>query len=223
MYKILVIEDNLKLCNELCYLLKKYGYEVYRIDDFDYVFEEYKLKRPDIILLDINLPSFDGYHFCRKIREISNVPIIFLTSRNNTADEVMAMTMGGDDYITKPYDNQVLLSRISAVLKRSYGITQMSETISTDGIKLYTASNILEYKDKKVELTKNEQRLLAVLLKSKGSIVSRGRLIETLWDNDDFVDENTLSVNITRLRSKLTDIGLNDIISTIRGQGYIIK
>lgn len=223
MYRILIIEDNTKLSSELCSLLKRYGYDAFEIEDFEYMYEEYKMVHPDLILLDINLPFFDGFHFCNRIRKNSNVPIIFLTSRTNTSDEVRAITMGGDDYVTKPYNNEVLLSRISAVLKRSYGISLGSETIEAGDIILHTTSNILEYKDMRIELTKNEQHLLAILLKSKGNIVSRGKLIEALWDSDDFVDENTLSVNITRIRTKLTNAGLYDMITTIRGHGYIIK
>ena len=223
MQKILIIEDNIKLKSELAYLLKKYGYEAFEIKDFDNIINEFKNIKPNLILLDINLPYFDGYHFCRQIREISDVPIIFITSRNNTSDEILAMTIGGDDFITKPFNNEVLLSRIAAILKRYNGANNVTETITDNNLTLNVVSNEIEYNEVKIELTKNEQKLLALLMRNKGSIVSRVKLIEMLWDSEEYVNENTLSVNINRIRTKLDELGLHEYITTVRGQGYIIK
>ncbi|PWM46838.1 MAG: DNA-binding response regulator [Clostridiales bacterium] len=223
MIKILIIEDNQRLNDELSELLQKYGYYPSGITNFENVVDEYKAVKPDLVLLDINLPYYDGYYFCRQIRGISDVPIIFITSRDNTYDEILAMTIGGDDYITKPFDNQVLLTRIAAVLKRSHKALASYGQLEAGDLILNPSSNTLLYQNKKVELSKNEQHLIFLLIQNRGKVVSRTKLIETLWDNDEFVDENTLSVNINRIRSKLSEVGAIDIIKTIRGQGYMLK
>lgn len=223
MIKILIVEDNKKLGEELSDLLTRYGYETYKIKEFDSVMSECKAINPDLVLLDINLPYFDGFHFCRQIRETSDIPVIFITSRDSTSDEILAMTIGGDDYITKPFDNQVLLTHIIAVLKRYQKGFAMCEIIYCDDLSLNVSSNILQYKDSEIELSKTEQRLLALLMQNKGTVVSRIKLIEMLWNNDEFVDENTLSVNINRVRSKLGELGMENVIKTIHGQGYMIK
>ncbi|QOR36373.1 response regulator transcription factor [Clostridium sp. 'deep sea'] len=221
--KILIIEDNKKLALELAKLLHRYSYKAIVATDYENIIAFVKTEKPHLILLDINLPYFDGFHFCREIRHFSSIPIIFLTSRNSNMDEAMAITIGGDDFITKPYNSEVLLARINAVLKRSYGSNKLQEIVKHHNISLNIAASTLVYKDKKVDLTKNELRILHTLILNAGSIVSRNRIIEKLWDSDLFVDDNTLTVNINRLRKKLTELGLNNCILTKRGLGYYIK
>ena len=220
--KIFIIEDDGKIINELCAFLNKYGYETTYSLDFEHVVDEVLEGKYHLVLLDINLPYFDGYYICREIRKKSSVPIIVVTSRDSEVDELMSMNLGADDFITKPYNTEILLARISSLLRRTYS-NQESEILEYNDLKHNLSTSEVEYKKEKIELSKNESKILYVLMKNKGKIVSRNEIIEALWESDEFVDDNTLTVNINRLRKKLEEIGAVDFLKTKRGQGYIIK
>ena len=222
MITIMIIDDNEQLQNEIGNLLTINGYSVLKPKDFDKIPKMVKDDSPDLVLLDINLPSDDGFKLCTEIRSFSKVPIIFITSRNTNIDELMAITLGGDDYITKPYNTQILLARINALIKRAYPNDSNLDIIEYNGLKLNILSSTIEYKGNSKELTKNEMKILYYLLINKGKIVSRAAIMEYLWDSSMFVNDNTLTVNITRIRNKIEEIGLKDFIKTKRGQGYII-
>lgn len=220
MYKIVIVEDDVNIREELCSFLQKYGYEVVAPTDFQNIINAIQKENANLIILDINLPAFDGYYICRELRKTSEVPIIIVTSRDSELDELMSMNIGADDFITKPYNTQILLARINSILKRSYGNFQ--EVLTHNGISLNLSNASLSFKNSTIELTKNEIKILSFLFKNKGNIVSRDSLMEYLWSSDYFVDDSTLTVNITRLRKKLEDIGINELIQTKRGLGYII-
>lgn len=219
--KIYIVEDEITIRSELAKLLESYGYTCAYSDDFPNIVEQILKEASDLILLDINLPFYDGYHVCREIRKQSNTPIIIVTSRNNDMDELMSMNLGADDFITKPYNTQILLARIAAVLKRIDG-KNTTDTITNNGITLFLNKSIVRFQDMDAELTKNEFRILAHLIQNAGKIVSREDLIEELWQSDEFIDDNTLTVNINRLRHKLEEIGAKHYINTKRGLGYMI-
>ncbi|MGF7059605.1 response regulator transcription factor [Brassicibacter mesophilus] len=221
MQKIIVIEDTETIREELKIFLSKYGYEVDDPDDFKNIVEYIYKSNANLILLDINLPVFDGYHICREVRKNSDVPIIVVTSRDSEIDELMSMNLGADDFITKPYNTQILLARISAVLKRT-SKSSLSDILGYNDIKLNLLNGSIIYKGNTEQLTKNEIKILSYLIKNKGTIVSREALMEHLWNSDVFIDDNTLSVNITRLRKTLEEIGVKDVIETRRGLGYIM-
>ena len=222
MYRIVVVEDDKVIRSELHLILTNNGYEVLDIVDFVNVAEQLKALNPQIILLDINLPNEDGYKICIKVRSFSDTPIIFVTSRDTDMDELQSLMMGGDDFITKPYNISILLTRIAILLKRTYKDLKQF-ILNYKGITLHIDSGKIEKDKKTAELTKSELKILAYLLKHTGKIVSRSDLVDHLWDNDLFVDDNTLSVNITRLRGKLEDIGVSNLIETKHRQGYIIN
>lgn len=219
--KIIIVEDHEPIRNELSILLEKYGYEVVAIDNFETVVEKCIEENPDLILLDINLPFYDGYYICREIRTKSEVPIIVVTSRDSEMDELMSMNLGADDFITKPYNTQILLARISAMLKRTHKET-VDDSVQYQGLKLQLNNSTVIYEDQLIELSKNEMRILYILLQNKGKIVSRDQLMETLWQSNEFIDDNTLTVNVNRVRKKLETVGLKDFIITKRGQGYMV-
>ena len=222
MITIMIIDDNEQLQNEIGNLLTINGYSVLKPKDFDKIPKMVKDDSPDLVLLDINLPSDDGFKLCTEIRSFSKVPIIFITSRNTNIDELMAITLGGDDYITKPYNTQILLARINALIKRAYPNDSNLDIIEYNGLKLNILSSTIEYKGNSKELTKNEMKILYYLLINKEKIVSRVEIMEYLWDSSMFVNDNTLTVNITRIRNKIEEIGLKDFIKTKIVQGYII-
>lgn len=225
MYKIMVIEDDKKLQELIKSHLEKYGYETCVVEDFSQIKKEFVYHNPHLVLMDINLPYYDGFYWCRDIRTVSKVPIIFISARNSDMDQVMAIENGGDDYITKPFSYDLLIVKIKGVIRRVYGEyseNSHSEVYEVDGLYLHIHQNIIEYNDKKTELSTKEFLLLYSLLKNVNQIVSREELLEILWNDIDFVDDNTLSVNITRLRKRLEDIGIEDAIETKRGQGYKI-
>ena len=221
MKKILIIEDDEAIRNELKTFLCRYNYDALVIEKFENVIEEIEKENADLILLDINLPIFDGFYICREIRKNSNVPIIIVTSRDSDIDELMSMNLGADDFITKPYNTQILLARINSVLKRVYS-KEVQESMVYKDLVLNLSNGTISYKDNTLNLTKNEIKILSYLIKNKGKIISRENLMEYLWNNDFFVDDNTLSVNITRLRKKIESIGLKNPIETRRGLGYIM-
>ena len=222
MLKIMIIDDNEQLQNEIGNLLTINGYEVLKPKDFDKIPQIVKENNPELILLDINLPNNDGFKICTEIRSFSKVPIIFITSRNTNIDELMAITLGGDDFITKPYNTQILLARINSLIKRAYPNNTSLDVIEYNGLKLNVLSGTIDHGGNIEELTKNELKILYYLLINKGKIVSRAEIMEYLWDSAMFVNDNTLTVNITRIRNKVEEIGLKDFIKTKRGQGYIV-
>ena len=222
MKEILLVEDDLDLARELSLALNKWGFTVYRIERFDNILKEFLEKKPMLVIMDVNLPYFDGFYWCEKIRDGSKVPIIFLSSRDSNMDVIMGMNNGGDDYITKPFSVEVLISKINALLRRSYDYVSSDSLLYYDDIILDTEKCILKRGDKSLELTKNELKILSLLIKNKDKVVSRDKIMMSLWDDDEFVNDNTLTVNITRLRNKLKYIGIEDFIKTKKGLGYMV-
>ena len=222
MKKIVIVEDDEIIRDELNSFLSKYNYEVVAPIDFENIVEDILKEKADLILLDINLPFYDGYYICREIRKESEIPIIIVTSRDSEMDELMSMNLGADDFVTKPYNTAILLARIAALLKRASGSTASSTILKYKDFELNLSNASITYKDKELELTKNEVKILSCLIESKGAIVSRDSLIEYLWKSDYFVDDSTLTVNITRLRRNLEGIGIENAIETRRGLGYIM-
>lgn len=220
MNKILIIEDELVIREELTILLKNAGYLVESILNFGDCINEIKAYKPDLILLDINLPGQDGFRLCSSIRSFFSVPIIFITGRDTPFDELQALTLGGDDYITKPYNIPILLARIQLLLRRTGGTSGPMEYMVYKEVKLYPVSAVIQYRDLKAELSKTELKILYYLFTNTQKVVSRVELIEYLWDNEIHIDDNTLSVNMTRIRDKLTQINVTDLIQTKRGMGY---
>ncbi|MEY8233550.1 response regulator transcription factor [Oscillospiraceae bacterium 50-16] len=220
MQKIMVIEDDTAIQEELALLLENEGYTPLVVTNFTDILGQAVLERPDLILLDIGLPRRDGFSLCAALRKAVSAPIIFVTSRDAGVDEVRALSLGGDDYITKPYSVPVLLARIKAVLRRSSGEPEPADTLEAGGLRLSLTKGVVSANGKTAELTRNELQILACLMAHTGQIVSRADLIDALWDNQIYIDDNTLSVNMTRLRGKLTEIGLPDAIKTRRGMGY---
>ncbi|MBP1865818.1 DNA-binding response OmpR family regulator [Clostridium tetanomorphum] len=220
----MIIEDDKKMAKLIKNHLERYGYKAYLIKDFSNIKDEFLEYKPDLVLMDINLPFFDGFYWCSDIRSHSKVPIIFISARDSDMDQVMAIDNGGDDFITKPFSYDVLLAKIKGVLRRAYGSYAKGDTdfLKIDNLILYINNNVLEFKSKKTELSKNEFSLLLYLLKNINKIVSRDTLLEILWSDTDFIDDNTLSVNVTRLRKKLEEVGITNAIETKRGQGYIL-
>jgi DNA-binding response OmpR family regulator len=221
MSKILIIEDTETIREELKIFLTKYGYDVLAPTDFHNIIDYTLAEEADLILLDINLPVFDGYYICREIRKSSDVPIIVVTSRDNEVDELMSMNLGADDFITKPYNTQVLLARITAILRR-VEVVNIQDIVTYRDLKLNLSNGTIVYNGVSAELTKNEIKILSCLIKSKGKIVSRDDLMDFMWNSDVFVDDNNLSVNVTRLRKKLEEVGMKENIETRRGLGYIL-
>lgn len=222
MYRIFLVEDNPSVRRAVAALLTRYGYEVVAPTEFDNLVAAFEQAHAHLVLLDINLPFFDGFYLCRELRRRSEVPIVFLTSRDSDMDQVMGMTLGGDDYITKPYSSEVLLARVSAVLRRVYGRAPMTDTLEYGGLRLDLSNGSASHGEQQAELTRNELKLLHALMEKRGTVVSREQLMERLWSSDLFVDENTLTVNIARLRAKLAEMGLDGYIETRRGLGYIV-
>src|SRR5690606_17864217 len=222
--KVMIVEDDHGIRELLTESLNKWNFEVVAIDTFENVLEDFLHEKPAIILLDINLPFFDGFYWCNKIREVSQVPIIFISSRESHMDMIMAMNMGGDDFIQKPFDTEVLIAKIRALLRRSYSYTEtQANVLEHHGVILNLNDLNLFYGDKKAELTKTEFVILHLLMKNAGKIVSRNKIMRTLWKHEQFIDNNTLSVNITRLRKKLTHLRIENFITTKKGEGYLIK
>ena len=220
MFTIMIVDDNEQLQNEIGNLLLINGYSILKPKNFKDIAQIVKDDKPSS--LDINLPNDDGFKICTEICIFSKVPIIFITSRNTNIDELMAITLGGDDFITKPYNTQILLARINALIKRAYPNDNNMDIIEHNGLTLNILSSTIEHNEKSIELTKNELKILYYLLLNKGKIVSRVDIMEYLWDSAMFINDNTLTVNITRIRNKIDEIGLKDYIKTKRGQGYIV-
>ncbi|MDF2543719.1 MAG: two component transcriptional regulator, winged helix family [Herbinix sp.] len=222
MYKILIVEDDSVIATLLEDGLRKWGFESDHVTDFVHVIDQFQSYQPHLVLLDISLPFFNGYYWCNEIRKQSKVPIVFLSSRTENMDIIMAMNMGGDDFVTKPFSLDIVIAKLQAVLRRAYSYYSEITTLEVNGVILNLNDTSVTYQDKKLELTKNEYKIMQVLMEQKNQVVTRDQLMKKLWDNDTFIDDNTLTVNVNRLRKKLEDCGLSDFINTKKGLGYMI-
>ena len=222
MYRILLVEDDAALADAITQVLTAWGHEVQKVRDFRHVTEEFAEWKPQIVLMDLMLPFFNGHHWTQELRRITSVPIVYLSSASDNLNIVMAMNMGADDFIAKPFDLDVLTAKVQALLRRTYDFAAASPVLSHRGAVLQTGDQSLLVDGEKLPLSKNEYRILWTLLQDKGAIVSREKLMEALWQTDSFVDENTLTVNVGRLRKKLENAGLHDFITTKFGVGYAV-
>lgn len=223
MSKILIVEDDEKLRKELKIFLEKNGYEVKILEKFENAIQDILKENADLILLDINLPYTDGEYICKEIRKVSDLPIIMVTSRNSEIDELISLNNGADQYVVKPYNVQILLAKIAGLLKRTQNVESNQNKINCNDFILNISKSCIERGEEQKELTKNELKILHYLALKMGQIVSRDEIINYLWDSESFIDDNTLTVNMTRLRTKLDEIGLQNRIETKRGQGYMLK
>lgn len=222
-YKILIVEDDPAIAEAVCDHVASWGYVGEAVEDLQNVMGRFLEWKPQLVLLDISLPFYDGFYWCRKIREVSKVPVIFLSSAADNMNVVMAVNMGADDFISKPFDLQVLMAKIRAVVRRAYDFGDQLHWLEHKGAVLNTEDMSLSYQGEKIDLTKNDHRILQTLMENKGRVVSRDVLMTRLWETDSFIDENTLTVNVARLRRKLSSLGLSDLIRTKKGMGYIIE
>lgn len=223
MQKVFIVEDDPQLATHLAKDVEKYGYSTRIVKDFDRVIEEFEEFSPELVLLDINLPSFDGFYWCRQIRLTSTCPIIFISARVGEMDQVMAIENGGDDFITKPFHPEVVLAKIRSQIRRAYGeyaAKQQERIIELDGVKLYKERLELTYGEEVITVSKNEAEIISMLLERHPRVAGREALLEEIWDDQTFVDENTLNVNVTRVRKKFQEVGIHDAIETVRGVGY---
>ena len=223
MYRILIVEDDRGIGEAIVRQASVWGLEAKCVTDFQNVMSQFGAFDPQLVLMDITLPFFNGYHWCSRIRQVSKVPIIFISSAADNMNIIMAVNMGADDFIAKPFDMSVLMAKINAMLRRTYDFTGISPVLEHRGAVLNTGDNTLTFEGKPIPLSKNEYRILLTLLENKGNVVSRERLMEKLWQTDSFVDENTLTVNVGRLRKKLDGAGLIGFIETRFGVGYLVK
>lgn len=223
MFRILIVEDDEVITKTLCKQIGTWGYDVTSIQDFNNVLTEFSAFNPHLVLMDITLPFFNGYHWCNEIRKTSKVPIIFISSASDNMNIIMAMNMGGDDFIAKPFDLNVLTAKIQAMLRRTYDFSTNTSIVEVHGVTLNLNDTTLMYKEQKIDLTKNEFRIMSTLMENKEKYVSRDEMMQALWDTDEFIDDNTLTVNVARLRKKLEEAGLEEFILTKKGIGYRIK
>lgn len=223
MYKLLLVEDDPGIAEAIREHAAQWEMEVCLTEDFRHVMEQFAQVQPHLVLLDIALPFYSGYYWCQEIRKVSTAPVIFISSAADNMNIVLAMNLGADDFIAKPFDMSVLMAKVQALLRRAYDFSQAAPTLSHRGAALNTADQTLRYNGQKIALTKNEYRILLTLLEGRGRVVSRERLMERLWETDSFVDENTLTVNVNRLRKKLDAAGLNGFITTRVGAGYLVE
>ncbi|HBB9210805.1 TPA: response regulator transcription factor [Escherichia coli] len=223
MYKILIVEDDLIIAKTVKNHIRSWGFEAECVTDFKDVLAAFVSYSPQLVLLDITLPFFNGYHWCSEIRKVSKVPIIFISSASDSMNIVMAMNMGGDDFIAKPFDLNVLTAKVQALLRRTYDFTGQTNLLEHKSSILNISDATLNYHDRKIELSKNENKILQILFENKGKAVSRDTIMTKLWETDSYIDDNTLTVNITRLRKKLQEAGLSDFITTKKGIGYMVE
>lgn len=223
MYRLMLVEDDSGIAQGIKDMAETWDFDVFVVENFRNILKDYTEYQPHIILLDIILPFFDGYHWCNEIRKVSKVPIIFISSASDNMNIVMAMNMGADDFIAKPFDKDVLMAKIQALLRRTYDFSSDALILEHRGAFLNTGDNTLIYNDEQIPLTRNEYRIILCLMENKGKVVSREKLMERLWKTESFIDENTLTVNVNRLRKKLDTAGLNNFIVTRFGVGYIIQ
>ena len=222
-YRILVVEDDMIIANAIKKTITKWGYQVECVTDFQDVLGQFVAFDPQLVLLDISLPYYDGFHWCTEIRKVSKVPIIFISSASDNLNIVMAMNMGGDDYITKPFDLTVLAAKIRALIRRTYDFAGQTNLVEHRGAILNIGDGTLTYRGQEVELTRNEHRILQLLMENKGQVVTRETIMTHLWETDSYVDDNTLTVNVARLRRKLESLGLDDFIVTKKSVGYMVE
>lgn len=224
MYRILIVEDDQVITRALCIHMTKWGFQARGVEDFRHVSAEFAAYDPQLVLMDITLPFYDGYHWCSEIRKVSKLPIIFISSAQDNMNILMALNAGADDFIPKPFDMDVLMAKVQALMRRAYDFAQTAAPLMSHGELVFNpADGSVTVRGEKTELSKNETRILGVLLRHKGEIVSRELLMNKLWETDAFVDENTLTVNVTRLRKRLEAAGVADVIKTKKGMGYIIE
>lgn len=223
MHRLFIVEDDTGISSAIARQAGLWDLDTFCVQNFKNIMEDFLRFQPHIVLLDISLPFFDGYHWCNEIRKISQVPIIFISSAADNMNIIMAINMGADDFISKPFDQSVLMAKIQALLRRSYDFARNTPVIEHRGAVLNIGEGTLLYKDEKIALTKNEYKILSCLMKNKGKVVSREKLMEELWQTDSFIDENTLTVNVNRLRRKLESAGLDGFIKTKFGVGYIVE
>lgn len=223
MYKIMIVEDDITIAKTIKEHLITWGYNAIYITDFKNVIEQFSEFNPQIVLLDIKLPFFNGFYWCSEIRKISNVPVIFISSSDDNMNIVMAMNMGGDDFISKPFDLNVLTAKLGAIIRRTYSLNGQINIMEHKGVVLNLGDTTITYDNKKLELTKNDYKILQILMENACKIVSRDDIMQRLWESDEFIDDNTLTVNITRLRKKLLQIGLESFIKTKKGIGYMVE
>lgn len=223
MYRVLIVEDDKGIAQAIKTQAEMWQMNVHIVENFGNVMAEFAEFEPHIILMDISLPFYNGYYWCTEIRKVSKVPIIFISSASDNMNMIMAMNMGADDFIAKPFDQSLLMAKLQAMLRRTYDFGQSIPVLEHRGALLNTGDGSLTYSDSKIALSKNEYRILLVLMKNKGRVVSREKLMQALWETDSFVDENTLSVNVNRLRKRLEEAGLKDFITTKFGMGYLIE
>ncbi|MCM2982364.1 response regulator transcription factor [Niallia circulans] len=226
MQKIMIIEDDVKIAEHLSAYIKKYQYEVITAIDFETIMETFRREKPDLVLLDINLPSFDGYYWCRQIRKESLCPVIFISARTGEMDQVMAIENGGDDFITKPFHPDIVMAKIRSQLRRAYGeysLKQEERVLREGDLSLYPERFELRFKDKVTQLTKKETDIIESLLDRYPRVAGRQDLLAKLWDDEAYVDENTLNVNITRVRKKFQELGIEEAVETVRGAGYRLR
>lgn len=219
----MLVEDDSKIADIVLENIHRWGFQGFAVHNFTDVLSEFVASNPHLVLMDVNLPAYDGYYWCNKIRAISRVPIIFISARNTNMDIIMAVNMGGDDFVTKPFSLEVLMAKITALLRRTYSyIGTETSVIEHNNVILNLNDRTLTYHDTRMELTKNEFKILQVLMKSHGRVISREEMMKELWEDESFVDDNTLTVNVNRLRKKLKEIGLDDWIKTRKDQGYVV-
>ncbi|HAV21395.1 MAG TPA: DNA-binding response regulator [Firmicutes bacterium] len=223
MYKIMIIEDDITIAKTIKEHLSKWDYDAIYVTDFRDIIRQFIQFQPHLVLIDVILPFFDGFHWCNEIRKISKVPVVFISSAGDNMNIVMAMNMGGDDFIAKPFDLHVLAAKVKALLRRTYSFLGQVNIIERNGAILNISDATQTYQDRKIDLTKNDFRILQLLMENAGNVVSREEIMQRLWESDDFVDDNTLTVNITRLRRKLAEVGLKDFIKTKKGIGYLVE
>jgi len=223
MYRIMIVEDDLTIANAIKEHLGKWDYEVMLVTDFKNITEQFIRFEPQLVLLDVMLPFFNGFYWCNEIRKISKVPIMFISSASDNMNIVMAMNMGGDDFIAKPFDLDVLTAKVEALLRRTYSFQGQVSVIEHKGVVLNLRDAALTYNNQKIELTKNDYKILQLLMENTGRVVTREEIMQRLWESDSFIDDNTLTVNMARLRKKLAESGLEDFITTKKGLGYMVE
>lgn len=223
MFRIMIVEDDEKIRAIVTDALRKWQFEVVETNSFHNILNEYQTNQPHLILLDVNLPVFDGFYWCQQIRMVSKVPIIFLSSRSQNMDVIMAINMGGDDYIQKPFDLGILVAKVNALLRRNYTYQDDNLQLTRHQLVLHLSNSTVQYQDQTAELSRNESLILQTMMRNAGRIVTRDELMQVLWNDDQFVDDNTLTVNVNRLRRKIAALGMEEFISTRKGLGYIIE
>lgn len=222
MYRLLIVEDDAVIAGAVKQHMESWGYEAICVENFQEVLQTFVTQSPQLVLMDISLPFYNGFHWCDEIRKISKVPIIFISSASDNMNIVMAVNMGGDDFVAKPFDLNVLQAKVQALLRRTYDFAGDSKLLEHKGMIFDTGNGLVANGGARVELTKNEMGILRCLLEQKGRIVTRDKLMERLWESDSFIDDNTLTVNVARLRKKLEEVGIEEMIKTRKGIGYVV-